>query len=142
MHPTLLTPFNSISHMNTIVVDLSQKGLLMFLKPHEVELMRAVWAAEDPIDSRTAWGWLLAREQHHTRSRATVINFLKAAADRGWLEMTQRGVKGGEPSLYVPHPNFPCEVSFTQELAMRVVKSMGDLLGVSFMVKQKRVSEE
>lgn len=125
--------------MNAMVIDLSQSGLEMFLKPHEVELMRAVWEAESPIDSRTAWGWLLAREQHHTRSRATVINFLKAAADRGWLEMTQRGVKGGESFLYVPSKNFPCEVSFTQMLAMRVVQSMGDLLGVVFIVKQRPV---
>lgn len=126
--------------MNYVIIDLSKKGLLMFLKPHEVELLRAVWEAEGPIDSRTAWKLLIQRG--HVRSRATAINFLKDAAARGWLEMTQRGVKGGEPSLYVPHPNFPCEVSFTQELAMRVVASMGDLLGVVFVVRQKRVLEE
>lgn len=81
-------------------------------------------------------------EDYQMRSRATVINFLKDAAAQGWLEMVQEGVKGGEPSLYVPHPDYPCEVSFTQELAMNVVKTMGDLLGVTFVVHQKPVLEE
>jgi len=124
-----------------MIVDLSKSGLEMFLKPHQVELLRVVWAAEGQIDSRTAWRHLLVREQHHTRSRATVINFLKDAAANGWLEMVQEGEKGGEPFLYVPSKNFPCEASFTQELAMNVVKAMGDLLGVTFMVKQRRVVE-
>lgn len=101
--------------------------------------MRVMWAAEGSMDSRTAWK--LLEERGHLRSRATVINFLKAAADRGWLEMVQEGVRGGEKFLYVPHPNYPCERSFTQELAMGVTRAMGDLLGVVFMVKQKRVSE-
>ena len=56
--------------------------------------------------------------------------------------MVQEGVKGGESFLYVPSKNYPCEVSFTQELAMRAVKAMGDLLGVVFTVHQKRVSEK
>ena len=128
--------------MNALTVDLSQTGLKMFLKPHQVELMRAVWAAEGPIDSRTAWRRMLRYEQHHTRSRATVINFLKDAAAQGWLERVQEGSKGGEPNLYVPSKNFPCEVSFTQELVMSVVKTMGDLLGVTFVVHQKPVSKE
>lgn len=129
--------------MDALTVDLSQTGLKMWLKPHEVELMRVVWAAEGPIDSRTAWRWSLELvEDYQVRSRATAINFLKAAAARGWLEMVQEGVKGGKKSLYVPHPNFPCEISFTQMLAMRAVNAMGDLLGVTFIVKQRRVSEQ
>lgn len=123
-----------------MIVDLSQTGLEIFLKPHEVELLRIMWAAEGPMDSRTAWK--LLEERNHVRSRATVINFLKKTAALGWLEMVQEGVKGGERFLYVPHPNYPCEVSFTQELAMGVVKIMGDLLGVTFVVHQKQVLEE
>jgi len=126
--------------MDALNVDLSKTGLEMWLKPHQVELMRVVWSVEGPIDSRTAWRRMVDRG--HARSRATVINFLQDARKEGWLEMVQEGVKGGEKFLYVPHPNYPCEVSFTQELAMRVVKAMGDLLGVTFMVKQRRVSED
>ena len=120
-------------------MDLSQTGLEMWLKPHEVELMRIVWAAEGAMDSRTAWK--LLEERGHIRSRATVINFLKGAAQRGWLEMVQEGVKGGDRFLYVPSKDYPCEASFTQELVMSVVKTMGDLLGVTFIVRQRRVSE-
>ena len=86
--------------MKSMVIDLSQTGLEMWLKPHQVELLRIVWDAEGEMDSRTAWK--LLGERGHLRSRATVINFLKGAAARGWLEMVQEGAKGGEASLYVP----------------------------------------
>jgi len=80
--------------MKPTVINLSKTGLEKWLKPHQVELMRIMWTAEDPMDSRTAWK--LLGERGHTRSRATVINFLRTAADRGWLEMVQEGMRGGE----------------------------------------------
>ena len=102
--------------------------------------MRYVWEHEEGVISRDAHQHLigLADEKVH-RSRASVIFFLKDMAKRGFLlEIGKLGQGGG--LVWFPSPDFPCEEAYMREMAMQMVKAAGDILNVTFMVKQTPVA--
>ena len=104
--------------------------------------MRYVWDnADEGVISYDAWQHLisLADETVH-RSRASVIFFLQAMTKDGFLIDNKNTGKGGEHSVWSPSPDFPCEEFYIREMAMRMVKAAGDILNVTFMVKQNPVA--
>ena len=104
--------------------------------------MRYVWDnADEGVKSYDAWQHLksLADETVH-RSRASVIFFLQAMTKDGFLIDNKNTGKGGEHSVWSPSPAFPCEVSYIQEMAMRMVKAAEGILNVTFEPKQTPVA--
>ena len=104
--------------------------------------MRYVWDnADEGVISRTAHLHLhtLTDETLH-KSRASVIFFLKDMTADGFLVDKEKTGKGGKHSVWFPSPAFPCEVSYIQEMAMRMVKAAEGILNVTFMVKQTPVA--
>ena len=73
-------------------------------------------------------------------SRASVIFFLNDMVDDGILRYVSKTGKGGHHRVYYPHQNIPCEESYKQEMAMRLVKVAGDLVNVTFVMKQNPVA--
>lgn len=110
-------------------IDLDKRGLEMWLKPYETELMRVVFAAAEPVDTRTAWSRLKA----HPMSRATVINFLQRMAAEGWLHYAAEGSRGGMKGVYAPSGPCPCESALVMTWALQAVEALGRAVGVTFV---------
>ena len=60
--------------------------------------------------------------------------------DNEVFRYTDKTGKGGHHRVYYPHKDVPCEESFKQKMAMHLVKVAGELLNVTFVVKQNPVS--
>jgi len=104
--------------------------------------MKYVWDnADEGVISNDAHLYLhtLTDETLH-KSRASVIFFLDAMTENGFLEKELRTAKGGKRGVWKPSPDFPCEDAYMREMAMILVKEAGDILNVTFMVKQTPVA--
>jgi hypothetical protein len=103
--------------------------------------MKYVWDnADEGVISNDAWMHLktLVDETLH-KSRASVIFFLDAMTEDGFLVKSSKTGKGGHHGVWKPSPDFPCEEAYMREMAMRMVKSAEAILNVTFMVKQSPV---
>jgi hypothetical protein len=104
--------------------------------------MRYVWAnADEGVISNDAWQHLhtLIDKNLH-KSRASVIFFLDDMTKDGFLVKTGKTGKGGSRGVWKPNPNVPCEEAFMKEWAMRLKDIAGNILNVTFEVKQKPVA--
>ena len=72
-------------------MDLSQEGLLMFFKPYQLDAMKAIWRATEPMSTRDVWEAV----GEDKISRASVINFLVVALEAGLHTMFEKTGKGG-----------------------------------------------
>ncbi len=81
----------------SLQMDLSESGLLMFFKPYQLQIMEALWASSDPLNSRQCWEAI-----DKDRSRASVINFLESAHKQGLLDKHEITGKGGHRGMYTP----------------------------------------
>lgn len=123
-------------------IDLGKEGIYKFLKPYQVEIMRQVWDnADEGVISNDAHQHLISLSDKKVhRSRASVIFFLQAMTKEGFLVEEKKLGKGGTHGVWRPSPDFPCEVSYMQERAMRMVKAAEGILNVEFEVRQKPVA--
>ena len=78
-------------------MDLNKNGLLMFFKPYQLQVMEALWATSEAMNSRQCWEVL-----DGDRSRASVINFLEATHKIGLLDKHEITGKGGHRGMYKP----------------------------------------
>ncbi len=76
-------------------MNLEEKGLLMFFKPYQLQVMESIWATDEAMGSKDCW---LAINKE--KSRASVINFLGAAAEHGLLLRHEITGKGGHRGMY------------------------------------------
>ena len=82
-----------------LVMDLTKTGLDMFFKPYQVIALNILWSSRNPLSSRQVWEQ--ANEQlPGTISRASIINFLNASVDNGFLNYVETTGKGGYRRLY------------------------------------------
>ena len=103
--------------------------------------MRYVWDnADEGVISRTAHLHLhtLTDETLH-KSRASVIEFLKDMAKRGFLvEKGKLGQGGG--LRWTPSPDVPCEEAYMRTMAIKMKDIAGNILNVTFVPKQTPVA--
>jgi len=104
--------------------------------------MRFVWAnADEGVKSYDAWQHLISLvDDSIHRSRASVIFFLQAMTRDGFLVDNERPGQGGYHSVWTPSPDVPCEESYMQTMAMQMVKVAGEILNVTFEIKQTPVA--
>ena len=82
-----------------LVMDLTKTGLDMFFKPYQVAALKILWSSRNHLSSRQVWEQ--ANEQlPGTISRASIINFLNASVDNGFLNYAETTGKGGYRRLY------------------------------------------
>ena len=86
-----------------IQMDTSKTGLEMFFKPYQVHALNHLDTIHPRgANSRTVY---TAVNQQTNISRASIINFLNAAADEGILTYTTTTGKGGHQRVYtLAHP--------------------------------------
>ena len=80
-------------------LDLSETGLAMFFKPYQIASLDILWNSEEPLLSRQVW------EQVNEKltgsiSRASIINFLNASVEHGFLNYSETTGKGGYRRIY------------------------------------------
>ena len=112
------------------------------MKPYQAEVMKYVWAnADEGVISNDAHLHLhtLVDETLH-KSRASVIFFLDAMTEDNFLVKSSKTGKGGHHGVWKPSPDFPCEESYMREMAMKLKDIAGEILNVTFEVKQKPVA--
>jgi len=102
--------------------DLEKEGLETVLQPWQAEVMRALWEAEDEIDSRTAYNCL--RESGTPMSRASVISFLNRMVGEGFLEYREATGKGGHKRLYRSSEKAQDEEEFRRAIAERIMRKV------------------
>jgi hypothetical protein len=84
-----------------LVMDLSKTGLEMFFKPYQVTALNLVWKSKEALSSRQVWK-AANEEMVLSISRASIINFLNAAVELGFLKFDEVTGKGGYHRIYSP----------------------------------------
>ena len=79
-------------------MDLSQKGLLMFFKEYQLDMLKTLWKSTEGLNSRQVWEAVGGDKI----SRASVINSLDAMVENGLLSKTSRTGKGGHRGIFSP----------------------------------------
>lgn len=74
--------------------NLDRKGLDTLFKPYQIKALK-ILEAKQPCQTLDIWTPL-----KHEISRASIINFLKDMADRGYLTNTKASGKGGMRPVY------------------------------------------
>ena len=82
-----------------LYVDLSETGLAMFFKPYQVASLDIIWNSDENLSSRQVWEQV-NEQLTGTISRASIINFLNASVDNGFLDYVETTGKGGYRRLY------------------------------------------
>jgi len=81
-------------------LDTGEKGLAMFFKDWQIEILRYLWSIHpEGAKSRTVHE-KVNKPPEATISRASVINYLNAMADEGFLGYTDNTGKGGHHRVY------------------------------------------
>jgi len=86
--------------MSRLVFDLAQEGLLCVLRPYQIAVMHHFWNMEKPMGSRVIHEFLQEIGGDAAKSRATVINFLNAMVNEGFLDCDEETCKGGSRRIY------------------------------------------
>ena len=95
-------------------VDLSETGLAMFFKPYQIISLDILWNSEDTLSSRQVWEQA-NKQLPGTISRASIINFLNASVEHGFLNYVETTGKGGYRRLYSSKLSKPETTTFLTE---------------------------
>jgi len=90
--------------MSGFTFDPSQPGLRKTLREHEELALRYLWY-EKSSGATTREVWIAVNEkldEGRSKSRATIINFLSAMAEKGVLRVREETGKGGYHGVYAP----------------------------------------
>ena len=90
--------------MSGFTFDPSQPGLRKFFREHEELALRYLWY-EKNSGATTREVWIAVNEKlgkDKSKSRATIINFLAAMAEKGVLGVREETGKGGYHGVYTP----------------------------------------
>jgi len=124
-----------------LVFDPKADGLSKVLRDYQEEALRIVWESEQGVNSRSVW--LHVNEAFggkKTISRASIINFLNAMVDEGFLDYEARSGKGGYHRVY--HPKLD-EGGFKKAIAESVISSlMRDFPEETNEVLKQQISKE
>ena len=105
----------------TLIFNPEKNGLAKILRNYQIEALKSVWKnSEKGLTSREVYEY--ANEKiDDSISRASIINFLKAMADEGVLNYTERTGKGGYHRVYTPRLN---ESEFKTYVAQTMIASL------------------
>ena len=82
-----------------LTLDLSETGFAMFFRPYQNATFELLWSSDGYLSSREVW-----KEVNvvlpGTISRASIINFLNASVENGFLDFKETTGKGGYRRLY------------------------------------------
>ncbi len=105
----------------TLIFNPEKKGLAKVLRDYQQEALKSVWKnSEKGLTSREVYEYVIGKIDGSI-SRASIINFLKAMADEGVLNYTERTGKGGHHRVYTPRLN---ESEYKQYVAHMVIASL------------------
>ncbi len=111
-------------------IDLSQDGLRVFFLEWHIPILRMIdgdtFTELNPLRTRDAWinlNKLLPAGT--TRSRASVIGFLKTLEKRGWLDSRQGTGKGGHRALYWKKFSLNSFVAVLKDEVNRKLRDLG-----------------
>ena len=84
--------------------DTSEKGLLTLFKPYQAAILEHIWELNDEGRAGVTSGQAYEFLQDHpdSKSRASVIFFLKDMAEEGILSYEEKSGKGGYHRVYYP----------------------------------------
>jgi len=105
--------------LSKLVFDLSKEGLLSVFKPYQIAVMHGFWDKEEPMKSRAVYDYLQDIGGEAAMSRATVINFLNAMVDEGFLDYEEVTGKGGYHRVYRLNVLSRTERVFRNEIRLR-----------------------
>ena len=106
-------------------LDLSETGLEMFFKPYQIISLDILWNNEETLGSRQVWEQ--ANEQlPGTISRASIINFLNASVENGFLDYVETTGKGGHRRLYSSRLTKPETSTFLTEKVRESLQTLKD----------------
>jgi predicted transcriptional regulator len=105
----------------TLIFNPEQNGLNKVLRDYQLEALKSVWKnGEKGLTSREVYEYVNGKIDGSI-SRASIINFLKAMADEGVLDFTERTGKGGYHRVYTPRLN---ESEFKTYIAQTMIASL------------------
>ena len=105
----------------TLKFDPEKKGLAKILRNYQIEALKSVWRnSEKGLSSREVYEYVNGKIDDSI-SRASIINFLKAMADEGVLNYTERTGKGGYHRVYTSRLN---ESEFKKYVAQTMIASL------------------
>ena len=105
-----------------LVFDPKAEGLSKVLRDYQEEALKFVWENSNGVISREVWFHVNeAFEGKKTISRASIINFLNAMVDEGFLDYVERSGKGGYHRVYTPKLD---ESGFKKAIAESVISSL------------------
>lgn len=105
-----------------LTFDPKADGLSKVLRDYQEESVRFVWENSNGVVSREVWLHVNeAFDGKKTISRASIINFLNAMVDEGFLDYEERSGKGGYHRVY--HPKLD-EGGFKKAIAQSVISSL------------------
>jgi predicted transcriptional regulator len=102
-------------------IEVSQRGLRMFLKDWQEEAMRVLWGnPQKGLISREVFDQVNQRLSPGSISRASIINFLEDMASMGVLNKEETTGKGGHRGVYSSKMN---EVEFKKFIVETAIKA-------------------
>ena len=105
----------------TLIFNPEKNGLAKVLRNYQLEALKSVWKnSEKGLTSREVYDYVNGNISGSI-SRASIINFLKAMADEGVLDFTERTGKGGYHRVYTPRLN---ESEFKTYVAQTMIASL------------------
>ncbi len=105
--------------MSKLVFDLSKQGLLCVLRPYQIAIMHYLWDTKTPRISSQVHTYLQDLGGEAAMSRATVINFLNAMVNEGFLDYDEETCKGGSRRLYRLNAISIDERTFRNQIRLR-----------------------
>ena len=105
----------------TLIFNPEKNGLTKVLRNYQLEALKSVWEnSEKGLTSREVYDYVNGKIGGSI-SRASIINFLKAMADEGVLNFTERTGKGGYHRVYTQRLN---ESEFKTYVAQTMIASL------------------
>jgi predicted transcriptional regulator len=105
----------------TLIFNPEKNGLTKVLRNYQLEALKSVWKnSEKGLTSREVYDYVNGKIGGSI-SRASIINFLKAMADEGVLNFTERTGKGGYHRVYTQRLN---ESEFKTYVAQTMIASL------------------
>jgi predicted transcriptional regulator len=105
----------------TLIFNPEKNGLTKVLRNYQLEALKSVWKnSEKGLTSREVYDYVNGKI-NDSISRASIINFLKAMADEGVLNFTERTGKGGYHRVYTQRLN---ESEFKTYVAQTMIASL------------------
>jgi len=105
----------------TLIFNPGNDGLSKVFRDYQQEALKSLWKnGEKGLNTREVHEYANGKTGV-TISRASIINFLKAMADEGVLNYTERTGKGGYHRVYTPRLN---ESEFKTYVAQTMIASM------------------